>query len=302
MINHTSKETVITCLFGDPVAQSVSPYMYGHFAKKAGIAYYSHLKIRVPKEKKDGVKEAVDAAKTLGFAGINITVPYKMEVIKELDGVDARAKAIGAVNAISPKEGKLIGYNTDGLGALLAIKNRLRKIKTGDRVVVFGAGGASRAVVGTILPIAKNVTVLQREDDFHLALSMRKSMKRINILPLNDKNILQKGAGANFVVNATSVGMVPQETASIISERLFGEINRKSPLRKKFFFDTVYNPYETKFLSLAKKYGAKVCQGLYMMAYQGAASFELWTGKKVAKEDVEEALRILKHRIFTKQK
>lgn len=294
------KETIITCLFGDPVAQSVSPYMYGHFAKKAGIAYYSHLKIRVPKEQKGALRKAIQAAQTLGFAGINITVPYKMEVMKYLDGIDSRAKAIGAVNAIVSREGKLIGYNTDGLGSLSAIENQLHKIKIGDKVVVFGAGGAARAIVGTILPITKNIIVIQRKDDFHLASWFKKSMKGIKILPLNDKNILESVSTANFVIQATSVGMIPNNKDSIISEKLFVQINQLSPLRKKLFFDSVYNPYQTKFLSLAKKYGAKVCQGLYMMAYQGAASFELWLGRKVAKKDIEGAIKILKQKLGIK--
>ena len=294
------KETVITCLFGDPVAQSVSPYMYGHFAKKAGIAYYSHLKIRVPKDEKGGLKEALAAAKTLGFAGINITVPYKIEVTNVLDMVDSRAKTIGAVNAVIIKEGKFRGYNTDGLGALSAIENRLRKLKKEDKVVVFGAGGAARAIVGTLLPITKNITVLQRKDDFHLAESLKKTMKTIKILPLNDDNIIESVSRTNFLLQATSLGMVPNSQDSIISEKLFAKINSQSPLRNKFFFDTVYNPSETMFLKLARKYGAKISQGLYMMAYQGAASFELWTGKKVAKKDVEEAIKILTQKLGVK--
>jgi shikimate dehydrogenase len=186
----------------------------------------------------------------------------------------------------------------------------LRKLKREDKVVIFGAGGAARAIVGTILPITKNITVLQRKDDFYLAESLKKSMKKIKILSLNDKNIIQAFIPADFVLNATSVGMLGQEKESIISKKLFAELNRKSSLRKKFFFDTVYNPYQTEFLSIAKQYGAKVCQGLYMMAYQGAASFELWTGphtkfgggagKKVEKKDVEEAIKILKQKLGVK--
>ena len=300
MINDKTKETTITCLFGDPVAQSVSPYMYAHFARKAGIEYYTHLKIRVPKGNKGALRKAIQAAKTLSFAGINITVPYKMEAIRYLDGVDSRAKKTGAVNAILPREGKLFGYNTDGIGALSAIGNKLRKITKKDKVVVFGAGGAARAVVDAILPITSYITILQRKEDFHLAKSLKKSMDGVGILPLSDENVVKSVAVANFILNATSVCMIPNTTDSIISDKLFSEINRASPLRKKFFFDSVYNPYTTKFLALAKKYGAKVCQGLYMMAYQGAASFELWTGKKVSKKDVEEAINILKQKLGIK--
>ena len=292
----------ITCLMGDPVAQSVSPFMYNYFGQRTGLDFYSHIKVRVPKEDKKNLPRALAAAKTLGFAGLNITIPYKLEVMRYLDGIDQEAAAIGAVNAIVHTKGKLIGYNTDGKGALMAIENRLRTITSRDRVAVLGAGGASRAITAAISQRTKRITVLNREEDFSLAETMQKQFKKLNssleILPLTSKNIVRALGAAQFVVNATSVGM--QSTESVVSKDQFVEINRAVSLRGKYFFDAVFNPYTTSFLKLAEKQGAKICQGLYMTVYQGAASFELWTGKKIAKKDIEFTQQLMKKKMGLK--
>ncbi len=292
----------ITCLMGDPVTQSVSPFMYNYFGQQTGSDFYSHIKVRVPKEDKKNLPRALAAAKTLGFVGLNITIPYKLEVMQYLDGIDQEAKAIGAVNAIVHTKGKLIGYNTDGRGALMAIENRLRTITSRDRVAVLGAGGASRAIIAAISQRTKRITVLNREEDFSLAETMQKQFKKLNsslkILPLTSKNIVSAVGAAQFVVNATSVGM--QSTESVVSKDQFIEINRAVSLRDKYFFDAVFNPYETCFLKLAEKQGATICQGLYMTLYQGAASFELWTGKKVAKKNIEFAHQLIRKKMGLK--
>jgi len=295
---------IVTCLIGDPVAQSVSPYMYNYFAQRAGFDYYSHIKLRVFSDDKRNLPKALGAVKTLSFSGINITIPYKIEVMKYLDEIDSRAKAAGAVNTIINKNGKLIGYNTDGIGALLAIESRLKKIKSNDRVVVFGAGGAARAIVATISQKTKKIIVLNRKDDFHLAESLKNNLKKvksqIEILPIIHKNIIKSFSDADFVINATSVGMFPNNKDSILSPAQLSEINLKSPLKNKYFFDAVFNPYTTAFLTMAKKYGANICQGLYMTIYQGAASFELWTGEKIVQKDIEFVHKLIKQKMGIK--
>lgn len=230
------QEMFISCLIGDPVVQSVSPYMYNYFGQKAGFDYYSHIKLRVPLGDKNAFPKALQAVKTLGFAGINITIPYKVEVLKYLDDIDERAKKIGAVNAIINKEGSLKGFNTDGLGALSAIENVLRKIKQKDKIVIFGSGGAARAIVGTLLPLTKNITILNRIEDFYLAEKMKKDIKKIKIIPLNDENIIQSVANSDFVINATSVGMHPNEKNSILSQKNFVVINSKTTIKTNIFW------------------------------------------------------------------
>jgi shikimate dehydrogenase len=292
----------ITCLLGDPIVQSVSPSMYNYFGERAGLDFYAHIKVRVPKEDEKDLPRALEAAKTLGFSGLNITIPYKLEVMKYLDRIDKRAAAIGAVNAVVSEQGKFVGYNTDGMGALLAIENRLRKIQSTDRVVVFGAGGAARAITDAVSKKTKHITLLNREEDFSLAQTMQKQFRELGlslqVVPLREEHVIDTICQAQFVINATSVGMQSRE--SIVSKEQLKEINAKTPLKKKYFFDAVFNPYTTQFLRLAKGYGAPICQGLYMTIYQGAASFELWTGKKVANKDVETAHRIMKQKMGLK--
>lgn len=293
---------IITCLLGDPVSQSVSPSMYNYFGEKAGFDYYSHVKVRVPKEDRKNLPRALEAVKTLGFSGINITIPYKLDVMKYLDVLDDKAKAIGAVNAIVNAGGRLTGFNTDGRGALYAMENRLRRITSKDRVAIFGAGGAARAIIAAISERTRRIIVLNRESDFEMAETLQKQLKKLTgsleILPISNANLIGSVAEAQFVVNATSVGMQSKE--SIISKSQFAEIHRKASLRQKYFFDAVFNPYITTFLRLAHSYGAKICPGLYMTIYQGAASFELWTGKKVSKKDIEIAHRIMKKKMGLK--
>jgi len=278
--------------------------MYNYFGFRAGLPYYSHIKIRVHAENEGNLKKAIQAAKFLGFAGINITIPYKTKVLKYLDKIDKKAAAAGIVNAIVNRNGKLVGYNTDSAGALLAIEKRLRKIKASDKILIFGAGGASRAVTVAISTRTKNITLINRKEDFQLAQSLRDDVKKlgisINILPLNEENIIREFVRADFVINATRLGMVPNIKESIISKSQFSKISKLTPLKKKLFFDVVFNPYTTEFLKMAKKYNAKTCQGLYMTIYQGAASFELWTGKKVSKKDVDFIHKVIKQKMGIK--
>lgn len=279
---------IVTCLIGDPVKHSVSNFMYNYFAEKVGLDY-SHVKFRVSSDNENNLKIAVQSLRTLNIKGANITLPYKIKVMKYLDRIDKTGALIGAVNTIVNKNGKLIGYNTDGKGALLAIETHLKKIKPKDKIVVFGAGGAARAIVFEIAKRTKNITLINRVLDFHLAEKLKKDFKKINnkikILPLNDENIIHTVIESDFVINATSVGMSPHVKSSLLSKFHFSKTNLRSPIKNKYFFDVVYNPYLTKFLLTANRYKAKVCSGLYMMIYQGLNSFKLWTGKNIREKN-----------------
>jgi len=120
--------------------------MFQYFAKLTGIGNYSHLKFKISKNNPENLKIAMRAISVFGIVGANITLPYKEEAIKYLDVVDKTVKLVGAVNTVVNKKGKLIGYNTDGHGAIKAIETKLRPFKSTDKVTVFGAGGAARAI------------------------------------------------------------------------------------------------------------------------------------------------------------
>jgi len=201
------------------------------------------------------------------------------------------------------KRGTLIGYNTDGIGAIEAIEKKLKKIKKDDRVVVFGAGGAARAIIFELYKRCKNITVINRslwrrrllEKDF-LALGIR-----LKVLPLNQQTVVDALIKANFVINATSVGMSPRQDKSLLSPEILKMVNQVSPIRNKFFFDTVFNPPLTKFLlEPLTLYQAEVCFGLYMMIYQGINAFRIWTGRTPNKEDVKTIFNLLERAIFAR--
>ena len=272
---------IITCLIGDPVNHSISNYMYDYFAKKAKLDY-SHVKFRVPLTNKNNLGVTIKSLRTLGIRGINVTLPYKIKIIHYLDKKDETAVSIGAVNTILNKNNKLTGYNTDGQGAVLAIRNHLREIKPSDRILVFGAGGAARAIIFELCKITKITDIIFFNFD------------------ANNENIINEMVKSNFIINATSVGMFPNSNRCLLSESLLRKVNKQSPIRNKYFFDVVFNPYLTKFLLLAKNYEAKICPGLWMMIYQGVKSFKIWIGKDVSKNDIISVYHLLKRKLYEK--
>lgn len=292
---HPHNQT-ITCLLGDPVEHSVSDVMFQYFAKLTGIENYGHLKFKVSKTNPENIKNALKTISVFDIAGANITLPYKESAIKYLDVVDKTVRLVGAVNAVVNKRGKLVGYNTDGHGAIRAIETKLRPIKSSDKVVIFGAGGAARAIVGS-LPQISQVTVLSKTSNFNQTEKLKNNFAKhglkIETKCLTDQNIISAIKEADFVINATPVGMYPKRDISLIHKNHLNNIG-KSIIKNIGFFDAVFNPFETKFLKLVKQYGARTCPGIYMMIYQGIQAFELWTGRTVPKGSVEKTSRLLR--------
>ena len=288
--NHNHK--TITCLIGDPIEHSVSDVMFQYFAKLAGIKNYSHLKFKIDRTNPENLKTALKGISVFGIAGANITLPYKESSIKYLDIVDKTVNSVGAVNTIVNKKGEIAGYNTDGQGALKAIETKLRPIKNSDIVVIFGAGGTARAIIG-VLPKISYLTLFVRSSDLNKAKKLKEDFVhrdlKMEIKLLTDKNIVSTIMDANLVINATPVGMYPKNNSV-----------GRSAIKNIVFFDAVFNPFETKFLKLAKQYGAKTCPGLYMMIYQGIKAFELWTGGVVSEKNTGNISRLLQKTINSK--
>ena len=178
--------------------------MYDYFAKKAKLDY-SHVKFRVPLTNKNNLGVTIKSLRTLGIRGINVTLPYKIKIIHYLDKKDETAVSIGAVNTILNKNNKLTGYNTDGQGAVLAIRNHLREIKPSDRILVFGAGGAARAIIFELCKITKNITIINRLLDFDKARKILIDFTGFNnelkILKLNNENIINELFENTNIVN-----------------------------------------------------------------------------------------------------
>ncbi len=297
-----SHNQVVTCLIGDPVEHSVSDIMFQNFAELTGIENYNHLKFKIPKKNPENLKIAIKGISVFGIAGANITLPYKESAIEYLDAVEKTVKLAGAVNTVVNRKGKLIGYNTDGHGAIKAIETKLRPIRKTDKIVILGAGGAARAIIGS-MPKVSRLILLSRYSDSNRAEKLKKDFAkhnfRVETKLLTDQNIISTIEETNFVINVTPVGMYPKSNNSLINKSHLNSID-ESVIRNVMFFDAVFNPFETKLLQLAKQCGAKTCPGIYMMIYQGIKAFELWTGKKVPEESVEKFAKFLQKAINSK--
>jgi shikimate dehydrogenase len=265
-----SGKTKIYGIIGHPVEHSLSPAMQNVAFKKLKLDCI-YLAFNV---EPNNIKTAVNGMKSLGICGFNVTIPHKISIIPFLDEVRPEAADIGAVNTVLNENGKLIGFNTDGLGALRALKEENVDL-LGKKVIILGAGGAARAIAFAIAPFIEKMVILNRTGSkakklstqlakrFGKAVEGKKFTKKVANREFND---------ADIVINATSVGMYPNVNDSLINREM---INPAMTV-----FDVVYNPLETKLLKEANAVGAKIVTGIKMLVFQGAVSFEIWTGKK----------------------
>jgi shikimate dehydrogenase len=264
-----SGRTKICALIGDPVEHSISPVMHNAAYQELGLDYV-YIPFHV---KPEGLAKAVEGLRALNVRGFNVTIPHKVVVIPMLDGLDPLAEKIGAVNTVVNTDGELRGYNTDAEGFLRVLLEHGIKPK-GKRVVVLGAGGASRAITYIMAEKGARVTILNRQQELDwaedIAQFIREDLgKEVKVYELGQL------AGAieniDILVNATSVGMSPVAEESPVPAQLL----RKVPA----VFDIVYNPIETRLLREAREAGARVIGGVDMLAWQGALAFEKWTGQ-----------------------
>jgi shikimate dehydrogenase len=263
-----SGKTKLCALLGDPVEHSMSPAMHNAAFKKMGLDYI-YLPFLV---KPEALAEAVAGLRALDVRGFNVTIPHKVAVLPLLDSLDPLAEKIGAVNTVVNTDGSLRGFNTDAEGFYRALVERGVKPE-GKKVVVLGAGGASRAVSYILTEKGAQVTVINRRE--HLARAqdivgmVSKSLgKSVAVAALD--NLAESLRGMDILVNTTSVGMWPQATDTLVPAAFLKDI--------PVVFDIVYNPVETHLLKEAKKAGAKTISGVDMLAWQGALAFEKWTG------------------------
>lgn len=264
-----SGKTRVYGVIGDPIEHSLSPVIHNSAFVALGLdSVYLAFRVK-PAE----VGNSVNGMRALGIHGLNVTMPHKTNVIPHLDEVDKTARFLNAVNTIHNKNGKLWGFNTDGVGALKALRENGVDPK-GKKVLLLGAGGASRAIAYTIAHEADELVILNRtvKPAKDLARQLRQLLpKKISAEALSPKTIEDNLMDAEVLINATSIGMKPN-----INET---PVNPKWLRTNLAVMDIVYNPLETKLAKIAKEAGAKVVSGVEMLIYQGAASFEIWTGK-----------------------
>ncbi|MCW3134769.1 MAG: shikimate dehydrogenase [Methanophagales archaeon] len=262
-------------IIGDPIAHSLSPVMHNAAFEKLGMdAVY--LAFRVSPEE---VGDAIRGAKSLGIAGLNVTIPLKEKTLSFVDAEEV-AKKIGAVNTIDFGSGTPVGYNTDGIGSLMALKEAVGEIKE-KKVLILGAGGAAKAISFYLDAEGARVTIANRTKG--RAAQLASNLRNANSIGL-DAELKEHVKASDILINATSVGMYPNEDATLV------RANMMHP--DLVVFDIVYNPMDTKLLREARRAGIKkIVDGVKMLVYQGAASFRIWTKREPPIEVMEKVVR-----------
>ena len=261
-------------ILGDPVAHSLSPVMHNAAFEKLGMdAVY--LAFRVSKAE---LEDAIRGAKSLGIAGLNVTIPLKEKALLFVDAEEV-AKKIGAINTIDFGSGTPMGYNTDGIGSMQVLKETVGELK-GENVLIIGAGGAAKAIAFYLYLEGAKVTLANRTKERAAQLAAKLSNADAIGLGAEFKKQIK---ASDILVNATSVGMHPHEDATLVNADLMHQ--------DLVVFDIVYNPVETKLLKEAKRAGVKkIVDGVKMLVYQGAASFKIWTKEEPPIEVMEKAV------------
>ena len=280
MSKHITGHTGLLCLLGSPVAHSVSPEMHNEACDQLGLDY-TYLAFDVPEDK---MPEAVQGLRTMGARGWNITMPGKNIMCKLADKVSPASEISGACNTIVNDNGVLTAYTTDGVGFMRAVAENGVDI-IGKKMTLLGAGGAATAIlVQAALDGVAEINVFNVRDNFFsraeeiVAKLNERTECKVTLHDFDDPEILRASiAESAILVNGTSVGMAPNVDRTIITDTSM-----------LFVFDVIYNPQETRLLREAKEAGCKTGNGMYMLLYQGAASFKLWTGEEMPVEIIKE--------------
>lgn len=279
-------------LFGSPVAHSLSPMMHNRSFELLGLDNV-YLCFDVNEE---NLKQAVDGLKIAGIKGFNCTMPCKNRMAELCDELSPAASLIGAVNTVVNKDGKLYGYSTDGYG-FWETAREADFHPEGKTVTLMGMGGAATAIAaqGALdglselhLYVRPTSRFWKRAEHLTEELNRRTSCK-VMLFEHQDTASLRKSlADSDLLINGTSVGMAPHTDQTILPDT---SMFRPSCL----VGDLIYEPAETMFLRQAREAGCRTFNGMYMLLYQGAEAFRIWTGQDMPVD-------IIKKEYFSKQK
>lgn len=274
-------------IIGHPLGHSLSPIMHNAAFSAVGMdAVYVPLEVEPAQ-----LKRAVLGLGPLGFAGVNVTIPFKEQVVPFLTTIDERSKGIGAVNTIVVQQDKLLGYNTDGRGFVADLEHFGQLRAKSLSVCLLGAGGSARAIAwelaksGAVRIVIANRTIGRAKG---LAADLKGQFPRcaFEAISLTKPDTTAAIASSQLLINATSVGMRKADPLLIDPEALH---------RGLVVYDIVYQPPVTKLLEAAKNQGLLATGGLGMLVRQGALAFELWTKREapveVMRRSVEQALQ-----------
>ncbi len=249
-------ETRVVGLLGYPVGHTLSPIMHNQAFTHLNMDWF-YLPFEV---KPENLKEGVVGLSALGVRGVNLTIPYKIEAMKYLTGIDEKAKRIGACNTIVFNEDGITGYNTDGDGFVKSLKDIGFEVKD-KNVYLIGCGGAGRAI-----GISLAASGIKKLALFDVSQEKKESLKK-TIEEFTNCEVFETLKERDLLINATPLGMkendpMPCDVSSIHKDMLV--------------YDIIYK--KTPLLIEAEKRGAKIMNGIEMLIHQGAESFEIWTG------------------------
>lgn len=269
--------TRLTGLLGSPVAHSISPMMHNEAFEQLGLDYV-YLAFDVGT---DRLEAAVEGLRALNVRGFNLTMPDKNLMCTLCDKLSPAAEISGAVNTVVNDGGVFTGYTTDGIGYMQAAKDAGHDL-IGKKMTLMGAGGAATAIlVQAALDGLSEISVFSIHDAFFprakkiIGQLNERTKCRVRLYDFDDESILRREIGeSDILTNGTSVGMAPNADRSIITD--------PSMFHKDLVVsDVIYNPRETLLLRTAREAGCRTFNGLYMLMYQGAESFRLWTGQEM---------------------
>jgi 3-dehydroquinate dehydratase / shikimate dehydrogenase len=261
------RKTHVYGVIGDPIGHSLSPVL-----QNAGLQARKMDAVFLPFLVRD-LKDFLAAVGLLGIAGFSVTIPHKQAILRHLDDCDPMAAAIGAVNTVVLRgSGKLYGYNTDYVGVLRALERRIPL--RGSRTLIFGAGGAARAVAFALAESGAAVCVCARRTEQAKALARAVGGEAVERHRLRREFF-------DAIVNATPVGMYPRTEQSPL---------KAHELNCRLVFDLIYRPRITKLMQIAARRGIETVSGVEMFVAQGTAQWEIWTGERAPESAMRRAV------------
>lgn len=264
-------------LTGYPLGHSMSPIIHTELFKICNMNENYELIEAAPENLTTCFNNTL-----CNLKGFNVTIPHKIEIIKNLDELSNRAELFGAVNTVQIKDGKKIGHNTDCTGFLNALK--MADIDLTGNVLLCGSGGVARMIAFETILAGAKLTIAVRPDDIEAANAIKNEIssklnKSCDIFLLSEA----KG-GYDLVINGTPVGMFPHIDACPVEKEVITS--------SKAAFDVIYNPQETVFIKHAKEAGIKYSGGLSMLVWQAAVAQQIWNGVEFSYEDIEKVISI----------
>lgn len=287
-MNQITGHTMLTGLLGSPISHSISPAMHNEAFRQLNLDYV-YLAFDVKAEQ---IADAVQGFKTLKVRGFNVTMPGKNVMASLCDHLSPAAKFTNSVNTVVNENGVLTGHNTDGIGYMRSVKESGYDI-LGKKMTILGAGAtASSIITQAALDGVSEISVFSRRSaSFDSAKRLIEALNqdtscKICLYDIEEQSLLKSElVESTILVNATAVGMAPNTDQSLITDQSFFH-------KDLIVSDVIYNPRETKLLAQAKACGCRTFNGLYMLLFQGAEAFKLWTG-------LDMPVDIIKEKYFT---